>query len=67
MPFNSDSTLSIFALSSFDSARYAGEAKDDKANMDKVLSELKGIEKEQRTARFRCALAVPPINRSRLQ
>ncbi|MGG1007896.1 XTP/dITP diphosphatase [Bacillus velezensis] len=40
------------------SARYAGEAKDDKANMDKVLSELKGIEKEQRTARFRCALAV---------
>lgn len=26
--------------------------------MDKVLSELKGIEKEQRTARFRCALAV---------
>lgn len=40
------------------SARYAGEQKDDQVNIDKVLSELKGIEKEQRTARFRCALAV---------
>lgn len=40
------------------SARYAGEQKDDEANIDKVLSELKGFEKEQRTARFRCALAV---------
>lgn len=40
------------------SARYAGEQKDDQANIDKVLGELKGIEKEQRTARFRCALAV---------
>ncbi|WP_368650759.1 XTP/dITP diphosphatase [Bacillus inaquosorum] len=40
------------------SARYAGEQRDDQANIDKVLSELKGIEKEQRTARFRCALAV---------
>ncbi len=38
--------------------RYAGEQKDDQANIEKVLSELKGIEKEQRTARFRCALAV---------
>ncbi|GED02653.1 non-canonical purine NTP pyrophosphatase [Bacillus atrophaeus] len=40
------------------SARYAGEQKDDTANINKVLQELKGIEKEQRTARFRCALAV---------
>ncbi|ASB61925.1 MULTISPECIES: XTP/dITP diphosphatase [Bacillus] len=40
------------------SARYAGEQKDDQANINKVISELKGIEKEQRTARFRCALAV---------
>lgn len=40
------------------SARYAGEQKDDLANINKVLQELKGIEKEQRTARFRCALAV---------
>ncbi|MGE6629031.1 XTP/dITP diphosphatase [Bacillus sp. NPDC077027] len=40
------------------SARYAGEHKDDTDNVNKVLSELKGIEKEERTARFRCALAV---------
>lgn len=40
------------------SARYAGEQKDDQANIVKVLGELKEIEKEQRTARFRCALAV---------
>lgn len=40
------------------SARYAGEQKDDMANINKVLQKLKGIEKEQRTARFRCALAV---------
>ncbi|MCY8517786.1 XTP/dITP diphosphatase [Bacillus atrophaeus] len=40
------------------SARYAGEQKDDTANINKVLQELRGIEKEQRTARFRCALAV---------
>ncbi|AKL85888.1 YsnA [Bacillus atrophaeus UCMB-5137] len=40
------------------SARYAGEQKDDTENINKVLKELKGIEKEQRTARFRCALAV---------
>jgi XTP/dITP diphosphohydrolase len=40
------------------SARYAGEQKDDQANIEKVLRELKGVPFEQRTARFRCALAV---------
>ncbi|MED1097708.1 MULTISPECIES: XTP/dITP diphosphatase [Bacillus] len=40
------------------SARYAGEMKDDTANLNKVLRELEGIEKEDRSARFRCALAV---------
>ncbi|MEB2358589.1 XTP/dITP diphosphatase [Bacillus pumilus] len=40
------------------SARYAGEHKNDAENVEKVLSELQGIEKEDRTARFRCALAV---------
>jgi XTP/dITP diphosphohydrolase len=40
------------------SARYAGEAKDDDANIDKVLEELQGIPNEKRTARFYCALAV---------
>jgi len=40
------------------SARYAGEEKSDEANIDKVLSELEGIEEEKRTARFYCALAL---------
>lgn len=40
------------------SARYAGEEKDDQANIQKVLEGLKGISMEKRTARFYCALAV---------
>lgn len=40
------------------SARYAGEDKDDEANMDKVLEQLAGVPEEKRTARFYCALAV---------
>lgn len=40
------------------SARYAGEQKDDEANIDKVLTELEGIEETERTARFYCALAI---------
>ncbi|PLR83098.1 non-canonical purine NTP pyrophosphatase [Bacillus canaveralius] len=40
------------------SARYAGEEKNDDANIDKVLAELSGIKEEGRTARFYCALAV---------
>ncbi len=40
------------------SARYAGEPKNDENNTDKVLSELKGVPEEQRTARFYCALAI---------
>lgn len=40
------------------SARYAGEDKDDEANMDKVLEQLAGVPDEKRTARFYCALAV---------
>ena len=40
------------------SARYAGEEKDDEANMDKVLEELVGVPEDKRTARFYCALAV---------
>lgn len=39
------------------SARYAGEGKDDQANTDQVLRELEGVPQEQRTARFRCAIA----------
>ncbi|WP_100331763.1 XTP/dITP diphosphatase [Bacillus xiapuensis] len=40
------------------SARYAGEAKNDEANIDKVLTELQGVSDDKRTARFCCALAV---------
>ncbi|WP_020059996.1 XTP/dITP diphosphatase [Bacillus sp. 123MFChir2] len=40
------------------SARYAGEEKDDQANIQKVLDGLKDIPMEKRTARFYCALAV---------
>jgi XTP/dITP diphosphohydrolase len=40
------------------SARYAGEQKDDQANIDKVLTELQGVAEADRTARFYCALAV---------
>ncbi len=56
-----DSGLEIDALGGKPgvfSARYAGEEKDDVANMDKVLSELKKVSFEDRTAKFSCALAV---------
>ncbi|OCA91290.1 non-canonical purine NTP pyrophosphatase [Bacillus sp. FJAT-27225] len=55
-----DSGLAIDALEGrpgIYSARYAGEEKSDDANIDKVLEELDGIQEEQRTARFHCALA----------
>lgn len=56
-----DSGLEIDALDGrpgIYSARYAGEAKDDNANIDKVLEELKNVEDSNRTARFVCAIAV---------
>lgn len=40
------------------SARYAGEHKDDEANIDKVLEKLKGVPDNERTARYYCALAL---------
>lgn len=40
------------------SARYAGLEKDDEANIDKVLEELKDVPENERTARFCCALAM---------
>lgn len=40
------------------SARYAGLEKNDLANIEKVLKELKGVPLEKRTARFVCVLAV---------
>ncbi len=56
-----DSGLMIDALNGRPgvySARYAGEQKDDQANIDKVLYELKGVGASERTARFVCVLAV---------
>ncbi len=40
------------------SARYAGENRDDQANIDKVLRELEGTPEEKRSARFVCVLAL---------
>ncbi|WP_261133151.1 XTP/dITP diphosphatase [Bacillus sp. Marseille-Q3570] len=40
------------------SARYAGEEKNDEANIEKVLAELVPVPEKQRTARFVCVLAV---------
>ncbi|SHN07623.1 XTP/dITP diphosphatase [Gracilibacillus kekensis] len=56
-----DSGIEIDALNGAPgvySARYAGEAKDDLANLEKVLDELKGVPEEQRTGRFVCVLAI---------
>lgn len=40
------------------SARYAGEEKNDEANIDKLLYEMKDVPDKKRTARFYCALAL---------
>ncbi|MCT8137466.1 XTP/dITP diphosphatase [Anaerobacillus sp. CMMVII] len=40
------------------SARYAGEEKDDQANLEKVLTELEDVPELERTARFHCSLAL---------
>lgn len=54
-----DSGLSVEALygePGIYSARYAGEPKDDQANIEKLLSNLK--DKENKNAEFICAIAV---------
>jgi XTP/dITP diphosphohydrolase len=61
MVIGDDSGLIVDALEGrpgIYSARYAGEQKNDQDNIDKVLSELKNVPEEKRTARFYCALAV---------
>lgn len=40
------------------SARFAGEGADDEANNAKLLALLEGVPDAQRTARFRCVVAV---------
>ncbi|KRG14432.1 XTP/dITP diphosphatase [Lederbergia galactosidilytica] len=40
------------------SARYAGVEKNDEANIDKLLYEMRDVPENKRTARFYCALAL---------
>ena len=40
------------------SARFAGEEKDDQKNNQRLLKDLAGLALEQRTARFRCVIAI---------
>ena len=66
-----DSGLEVDALDGAPglySARYAGEAADDAANRAKLLSALEGVSDAERTARFRClvALAFPYTTNVRL-
>lgn len=54
-----DSGLEVYALKGAPgvySARYAGEKADDKANVEKLLSEMEGI--KDRGARFVCFIAL---------
>jgi XTP/dITP diphosphohydrolase len=56
-----DSGLEIDALNGrpgIFSSRYAGPGATDEKNIEKVLSELKGIPKERRKARFVCSIAL---------
>lgn len=56
-----DSGLGIDALNGrpgIYSSRYAGPHATDEKNIEKVLSELRGVPKEKRTARFLCSIAL---------
>ena len=56
-----DSGLEVDALDGepgVRSARYAGERATDKERIDYLLKKMQGIPSEQRTARFRCVIAV---------
>ncbi len=56
-----DSGLEIDALKGRPgvySCRYAGADATDEKNIEKVLSELRGVQKERRTARFVCNIAL---------
>lgn len=61
-----DSGLEIDALDGAPgvySARYAGNDSTDDENIDKALKALKHVEAQERTARFRCVLAIAGPNR----
>lgn len=56
-----DSGLEVDALGGapgLHSARFAGPAQNDDANVDKLLDRLRGVDLARRTARFRCAIVV---------
>lgn len=56
-----DSGLEIDALDGEPgvySARYSGEEKNDNSNIDKVLQKLVQVPDDEKTARFRCVLAL---------
>ncbi|MHA6259387.1 XTP/dITP diphosphatase [Sporosarcina sp. CAU 1771] len=56
-----DSGLEIDALHGAPgvySARFAGPKKNDEDNIDKVLAEMSEVPQNERTARFRCVLAI---------
>lgn len=56
-----DSGLEVEALGGrpgVHSARYSGEGATDARNNEKLLHELRDVPDDQRTARFRCAIAV---------
>ncbi len=56
-----DSGLEVDALGGrpgVHSARYAGPNASDEARIRKLLAELDGVPPEQRTARFRCVIAI---------
>ena len=60
-----DSGLEIDALNGEPgvySARYAGEPKNDEANIDKALKGLTDVPEGSRQARFRCVLAIAGPN-----
>lgn len=61
MVISDDSGLIVDALNGRPgvySARFAGEEKNDEANIRKVLVEMENIPTEKRTARFYCAIAL---------
>lgn len=54
-----DSGLEVDALGGrpgLHSARFAGVSADDRANNERLVSELAGVPAERRTARYRCAM-----------
>lgn len=56
-----DSGLEVEALKGAPgvfSARYAGESADDRANLEKLLNEMKGVPYEKRGARFVCCISM---------